>query len=113
MTFKGYSEPVRLTRASLIGVTARIGKVYGASPLGVRNYLRYHASLGCGDHLMAKVLARCVRERVPEMANVNGNACSDGYYKRLVLPAGERERRELRARKERGEVFEMFTRRQA
>jgi hypothetical protein len=93
------TEPVRLTRANLTGITFRIGKVYGTSPLGVRVYLMYHASKGCNDLLMSKVLARCIVENIPPMANVHGESCSRSYYARLTLSGRERERRECEARK--------------
>lgn len=113
MTFLGYSEPIRLTRASLTGVTFRLGRVYGSSPIGIRVYIAYHASKGCRDSLMGRALSLAVAKGVPDFANVNGRACSLKYYERLTLTGRERERRELNARRERGEKFEMFSRRQA
>lgn len=103
------TEPVRLTRASLIGVTFRIGKVYGPTVIGVRVYLSYHASKGCMDSLASLSLARAAAAGRSGFQPTNSDArpCSASYYERRALSWQERERREAAARIERGERFGM------
>jgi hypothetical protein len=119
------TEPVRLTRANLIGVTYRLSRTYGfrmmsgtgkwshgISVLGVRIYLAYHASKGCNDALMVRALANAITANRSGFANVSGNACSDAHYARLTLTSRERERRECEGRKARAlEQYEATERR--
>lgn len=106
------SEPVRLTRASLIGLTFRLGKVYGATPIGIRIYLAYHEAKGCRDSILRRSLELATAKGLDGFQNVRGESCSWRYYERLTLSGRERERRECEARKTRAlELYEANERR--
>jgi hypothetical protein len=106
------TEPKRLTRANLTGTTFRIGKLYGCSELGLRIYLAYHEQQGCRDELMRKVMERMHRNGQYGFQGAI-RPCSERYYARKALTWRDRERKEIEARRERGERFNMFTMRQA
>jgi hypothetical protein len=103
-------EPRTLTRASLIGLQFRLGKVYGISPLGIYIAVMYDRALG-ERTILEKMLPKVAH--LPPMANAHGKPCSQSYYDRQRLTTSQRERRELKARMERGERFDMFLKAQA
>lgn len=98
------------TRASLIGQNSRIGKVYGATPLGLRISLAYGAVFGERSGVLTKVLERATRERIPAFYPTNGERCS----LKVMLRASRRALRE-RAQEVAGSTYSRgtLTKRQA
>ena len=104
-----------LTRAALIGVTFRIGKVYGPTVIGVRIYLAYHERLGCRDSMMRAALANALKRGASgfQTTSTDERPCSRSYYQRRELTWADRERRELDGRIEHDSHRAYFSRRQA
>jgi hypothetical protein len=109
------TEPVRLTRSSLIGQTVRIHKTYGATVLGISIYLAYHHALGCRDQTLAIALTNALARGASgfDPTSSDERRCSRSYYHRRGLSWLDRERLEVEGRREAGERLEMFMRRQA
>lgn len=84
----------------------RIAKVYGHTPIGVRAMVRLDRAFDRRT-ILERVLPTI--EHLGPFQNVNG----ERVKRRPSISAYERERREIDARIERGERFDMFTRRQA
>lgn len=90
-------EPVRLTRASMIGLRYRIATVYGSTPIGVRTFLRYERALGCRDSILEEMVAGSAKLR--PFDNITGARPT-----LRVFSQAERSRRERWAREDRAEV---------
>lgn len=95
-----------MNRSLLIGHSFRIAKVYGQTPIGVRAMCRMQRAVG-GRSILELMLPRI--EHLRPFDNVHGVKARV----RRNFSAFERERREIDARTERGERFDMFMRRQA
>lgn len=91
-TTNTHTEPTRLTRASLLGHSFRIAKVYGNSPIAVRVKLAYERALG--------------NKSVLEFVDTNGKAPFASFQTPRIraFSQAERARREKWAREDRQAV---------
>jgi hypothetical protein len=98
-------EPKRLTRASLIGNSLRLAKLYGPTVIGARIGIAYDRAMGCRDSIFERVLARALLRGLCGFDNVHGEKVRVRKF-----TAAEREDREIQARIERGERFALSSR---
>ncbi len=99
------AEPVRLTRALVKGdIYFRIVSLYGVTPIAARILNAYQLAVGCRSDILDAELARDAADGRDGFYVPESRRCAVTWYSRQRLTPWQRELREVRARRERGEA---------